>query len=458
MFAAKAYPRAREALTVLLLFSCAALVSGDDYDGDHEEHYGGDHDEDYDHGYYNHWRTEPPEKLEDLSFSSPFQAHFAYNGDRHITNWDLGGDAVVHKHFLRLAGESQSQSGWLHTELPCGRDSWNVDMNIRISGSGEMFFGDGLAFWYVDRSFHIGGSVMGSEDQWNGLAIFFDTFQNSDLGHDQPHPYIYALLNDGTKKYHHADNNHNYTHEEKIIPGNHGENSGCASDIRFYEHRDDFGVTRNFTTARITYDLAKQTLTLKLRSAGTDSWTDCISLTDVVLPKENYFALSAQTGDLVDNHDILSFTVTETVPTDEAAVSSESQKPVSAENYLEVIQSQKEEIAELKDTLSEMQHYIEYHLTDVKHNVKKQEKEKMDPSKIAELVDDATQGVSNRLSRLADEVEEATTDIENVELNIRKKGGNNTWMIPFAALVLVVIGLGFHGYRMNTQLNKYHLP
>ena len=32
-----------------------------------------------------------------------------------------------------------------------------------------------------------------------GLGIFFDTFQNLDHSHHHKHPYIYAVMNDGTK-------------------------------------------------------------------------------------------------------------------------------------------------------------------------------------------------------------------------------------------------------------------
>ena len=32
-----------------------------------------------------------------------------------------------------------------------------------------------------------------------GLGIFFDTFQNLDHSHHHKHPYVYAMLNDGTK-------------------------------------------------------------------------------------------------------------------------------------------------------------------------------------------------------------------------------------------------------------------
>ena len=40
-----------------------------------------------------------------------------------------------------------------------------------------------------------------------------------------------------------------------------------------------------------------------------DQWTDCFEVKDVVLPAEGYFAITSATGDLVDNHDIVQFSV-----------------------------------------------------------------------------------------------------------------------------------------------------
>ena len=43
--------------------------------------------------------------------------------------------------------------------------------------------------------------MFGSSDQWNGLGIFFDSFDN-DNKHNNP--YIMAILNDGSKVFDHA--------------------------------------------------------------------------------------------------------------------------------------------------------------------------------------------------------------------------------------------------------------
>ena len=57
----------------------------------------------------------------------------------------------------------------------------------------------GLAIWLVSNPDHIEGPVFGREDHWTGVGVFFDTFQNLDHSHHHKHPYIYAMMNDGTK-------------------------------------------------------------------------------------------------------------------------------------------------------------------------------------------------------------------------------------------------------------------
>jgi len=53
---------------------------------------------------------------------------------------------------------------------------WEVELEFYI-GSDQRRGADGMAMWYTrDRMEE--GPVFGSKDQWTGLGIFFDTFDN----------------------------------------------------------------------------------------------------------------------------------------------------------------------------------------------------------------------------------------------------------------------------------------
>ena len=75
---------------------------------------------------------------------------------------------------------------------------------------------DGLAFWFTStKGFE--GPVFGSSDKWNGLGIFFDSFDN-DNKHNNP--YIMSMLNDGNKVYDHQHD------------GSTQQLAGCLRDFR----------------------------------------------------------------------------------------------------------------------------------------------------------------------------------------------------------------------------------
>ena len=57
----------------------------------------------------------------------------------------------------------------------------------------------GQAVWYTQQRAEE-GPVFGSMDNWNGLGVFFDSFDNDGLHNN---PYISVMLNDGTKSYDH---------------------------------------------------------------------------------------------------------------------------------------------------------------------------------------------------------------------------------------------------------------
>lgn len=49
---------------------------------------------------------------------------------------------------------------------------------------------------------------------------------------------------------------------------------------------------------------------------GKNAWKDCFSVEGVKLPTGYHFGVSATTGDLSDNHDVLSFKLYELDPPD----------------------------------------------------------------------------------------------------------------------------------------------
>jgi lectin, mannose-binding 2 len=59
------------------------------------------------------------------------------------------------------------------------------------------------------------------------------------------------------------------------------------------------------TKALLTY-FADQNLTLALQYKNEDEWTPCFSIPSLKIPSVAYLGFSAETGELSDNHDLIS--------------------------------------------------------------------------------------------------------------------------------------------------------
>ncbi|MEQ2277928.1 Vesicular integral-membrane protein VIP36 [Xenotaenia resolanae] len=158
-----------------------------------------------------------------------------------------------------------------------------MHVQFKVHGSGKKsLHGDGIAVWYTKDRLHP-GPVFGNQDQFHGLAIFLDTFRNDLHGMDRSFPFISAMVNNGTVSYDHGKD------------GRSSELGGCSADIR----------NRDFETyLAIRYSRGR--LTVMVDVDDKNEWKECIDIGGVRLPTGYFFGASAATGDLSDNHDIIS--------------------------------------------------------------------------------------------------------------------------------------------------------
>ena len=103
------------------------------------------------------------------------------------------------------------------------------------------------------------------------------------------HKDIYLLTNDGDS--------------ELDI---HSPLAGCRANYRWFEKREDFSV-KDYAIARVSYNSGTNKLKVEIDGANTNYFVECF---DTELPHGQFLAgshiaLSATTGQLADNHDIL---------------------------------------------------------------------------------------------------------------------------------------------------------
>lgn len=196
--------------------------------------------------------------------------------------WDHYGDAIPGNEEVRLVPSLRSKSGSMWTKYNASFEHWEVQISFRITGRGRSG-ADGLAVWYTRQRGET-GSVYGASDLWDGVGIFFDTFDNDDRKNN---PVILVVGNNGKLVYDHL---------------NDGASQVLGACVR------NFRNTPHPFRARITY--YKKTLNIAINtglSPGDDFYETCTEVRDMVIPSLGFFGVSAATGALADDHDVLSF-------------------------------------------------------------------------------------------------------------------------------------------------------
>uniref|UniRef100_A0A1A7X7M6 Lectin, mannose-binding 2-like n=1 Tax=Iconisemion striatum TaxID=60296 RepID=A0A1A7X7M6_9TELE len=213
------------------------------------------------------------------SLSKPYQGVGALGS----SHWELMGDAMVTTDQVRLTPDMQSRQGAVWSRIPCHLNDWEMQVHFKIHGQGKKNLnGDGLAIWYTKERMQK-GPVFGNMDNFTGLGVFVDTYPNEEKHIERIFPYVLAMVGNGSIS---------YDHERDGRPT---ELGGCNAMVRNLKH-DSFLFIR----------YVRRRLTVMIDIDGQHEWRDCLDIPGVRLPLGYYFGASAVTGDLSDNHDIIS--------------------------------------------------------------------------------------------------------------------------------------------------------
>ncbi|XP_062340013.1 lectin, mannose-binding 2-like a isoform X2 [Osmerus eperlanus] len=213
------------------------------------------------------------------SLSKPYQGVGSFGS----SHWELMGDAMVTTDQVRLTPDLQSRQGAVWSRIPCRLRDWELQVHFKIHGQGKKNLnGDGLAIWYTKERMQ-SGPVFGNKDNFTGLGVFVDTYPNEEKHLERIFPFVLAMVGNGSVSYDHEHD------------GRPTELGGCNAMVRNLNH-DTFLFIR----------YVRRRLTIMIDIEGQHDWRDCLDVPGVNLPQGYYFGASAMTGDLSDNHDIIS--------------------------------------------------------------------------------------------------------------------------------------------------------
>ncbi|XP_028140500.1 vesicular integral-membrane protein VIP36 [Diabrotica virgifera virgifera] len=205
-----------------------------------------------------------------------------YGSGLDIPFWHFIGSTIVTPNYIRLVDDSQSKWGAIWNTVPVTSRNWDIQVHFKVHGKGKDLFGDGFAIWYAKDRLTT-GPVFGSKDMFQGLAIILDTYSNHNGPHNHQHPYISAMINNGSLSYDHDRD------------GTHTQLAGCEAKFRNFDHDTHISIRYENDVLTVSTDLENKA-----------AWKECFQVKGVKLPTGYYIGASATTGDLSDNHDIMS--------------------------------------------------------------------------------------------------------------------------------------------------------
>jgi len=219
------------------------------------------------------------------SFKTPY-IRGEYETD--IAFWKVTGATVIGDNFISLTPDEKSRTGQMWAKQPTAHPNWEVQLRFVIGKQGGIG-ADGMAFWFT-KEMGVDGTALGSSARYEGLGIFFDTFDNGGRG---SYPRVTAMMGDG----------------EKEVEFRSNINAGACQSVSF--RRADYDAHMSYkhpTIIAIRYENGVLSLKYDLNNMYDPHphWQHCFEA-HVALPVGYYYGISAATGGLSDHHDIVSF-------------------------------------------------------------------------------------------------------------------------------------------------------
>ncbi len=328
---------------------------------------------------------------------------------------------------------------------------------------------------------HRSGKVQGHNEFFTGFVIVLDTFVNAETA--ATHKDVSLLMSDGTKS---------------VVKEPQHHIMGCDANFRFHEGRDDFSPSEHFAALKVIF--TNGAVSVFLDSSGTGEFKTCIGGQKMPEMPQGWWqtahhGVTAATGQMVDNHDVMSLEVYKGVVDVDI---NDQQSPLDvAENWAtgddkidNAIRAAVSAVeSRLEGRIQKLEHHLEHQLAAVQHDLTEMvqgvdEREKAAEERLKTVQSALRRGLAAEVgSKMANSVEsrlavlelKVTKDLkEHVEENVQsvraevqgardaavqqRDAAGGGWLVPFLVLLCVCGALGFYVWRIQQKLRKSHLP
>lgn len=197
------------------------------------------------------------------------------------------------------------------------------------------------------------------------------------------------------------------------------DDAGCSADFRYYEKRGDFKASESMSVARITVDATQspETVSVSIDAKGTGEYKTCIENAALNgMPqgwhRDARIGVTASTGQLADNHDLVSIITLEGDGSDAEATYGKM-LPAQVSTGTQIVDTAirsavTREGQRLETRLDSMTHEMEHHLHAVyerlENTVGKLKKQEQDlENRLRELEDKVAERVAGQVESKVDE-------------------------------------------------------
>ncbi|CAH0482316.1 unnamed protein product [Peronospora belbahrii] len=389
--------------------------------------------------------------LQALSFQQPYDTVDS-NGNRQISDTIIyGGVTEVKKNFIRLTTDRQNKRGYIWSKNLIGKKELSTVITYRIHGQSQRWFGDGIGLWFTQEPVWKIGDNHGFTDKYYGFGIILDTFHN--LEHRGGHKDVTIQVNDGQKQLDDLND------ENKI---------GCDAAFRYHSNNANFDPV--YSSSRIRVKINGKQFDVNIDSNNSGEWMECYKGT---LPFEDdwlsraTFGITASTGALADNHDILSIRSFDNANDSGLGI---ADAETWSHNYSKDFESLMEsstcdqlcKVMILEKFVTnfqvETEHWFEMLREQTENTVKKlQEKEQQNQLKIQALTDRMTTMMDQKIGQKMADVRSKVNEKIATEVESELTVASSSWRLPFFVMLVVIAGGVGIAYQQYRKLLKSHL-